>query len=42
MVPRQKQRIFVNEYIKLNELRRHGLSTREIDKFLNLLVNAKE
>jgi hypothetical protein len=32
----------INEYGKLNEkLKEHGLSTHDIDKFLNLLVNAK-
>jgi hypothetical protein len=33
----------IGEHIKLNEeLNKHGLSTPDIDKLLNLLVNAKE
>jgi hypothetical protein len=33
----------VNEHIKLNgELNKHGLTTSDIDKLLNLLLNAKE
>jgi hypothetical protein len=32
----------INEHIKLNEeLNKHGISTQDIDKLLNLLVNAK-
>jgi hypothetical protein len=33
----------INEHLKLNEkLKEHGISTQDIDKLLNLLVNAKE
>jgi hypothetical protein len=33
----------INEHIKLNEeLNKHGLSTHDIPRLLNLLVNAKE
>jgi CheY-like chemotaxis protein len=33
----------INEYLKLNEeLEKHGLSTQDIDKLLNLLLNARE
>ncbi|MFL6420324.1 MAG: hypothetical protein ACJ71P_13115, partial [Nitrososphaeraceae archaeon] len=33
----------INEYLKLSEeLDKHGLSAQDIDKLLNLLLNAKE
>jgi hypothetical protein len=33
----------INDYMKLNEeLEKHGLSAKDIDKLLNLLLNAKE
>jgi hypothetical protein len=33
----------INEYLKLGEeLEKHGLSTQDIDKLLNLLLNARE
>jgi hypothetical protein len=32
----------INEHLQLNEkLKEHGLSTQDIDKLLNLLLNAK-
>ena len=33
----------INEHLQLNEkLKEHGLSTQDIDKLLNLLLNAKK
>jgi hypothetical protein len=33
----------INEYLKLNEeLEKHGLSAKDTDKVLNLLLNARE